>query len=197
MTDNKSEPRFARFVVRPEMKGGMVGINVGLFEEGVVYEVSEVFDGEYMIRKLGPSPLSLPYAAALDVAGFSNAFDYNRLYDERGGNIVRTIAEHTAPKDRTAVTAKVEASPRGTKLRMDFGDENAWCEHIAGNVYRSLNNTLSNVTLKLPAEHEASSQNGGLCNVKLGHLFEGEVRSATSVRPLFIIGMMPLSEVAS
>lgn len=33
------------------------------------------------------------------------------------------------------------------KVRVDFGDEVSWAEHIEENVYRSLNNTFSNVPL--------------------------------------------------
>lgn len=86
-----SDQKFARFVVRPDVNGGMVGINVGLFKEGVVYEVTEVL-GEFVIRELGPSPLGLPSVIAMENFGFSNGWTYDHLYSECGGNLVRTVA---------------------------------------------------------------------------------------------------------
>ena len=73
-------------------------------------------------------------------------------------------------------------------MRVDFGDERSWAEHVEGNVYRSLSSTLSNVPLKLPKEHEFAHRNGQPANLRWGHLFEAEKISEHGVRPLFIIG---------
>jgi hypothetical protein len=75
-----------------------------------------------------------------------------------------------------------------TKVRVDFGDEVSWGEHIEGNIYRSLNSTFSNVTLKLPEGHEHADKNGLPCNLLWGHLFEAEIIHEGRVRPLFIVG---------
>jgi hypothetical protein len=183
------QPRFMRFVVRPDCKGGIMGINHGLFREGVVYEVTEML-GEHVIRELGPSPLAVPAKEAMGRFGFSNAWTYNQLYTERAGGVVRTVAEHEAPRTvRPEVVAAARAAPRGTKVRVAFGDETSWAEHIEGDIYRSLNTTLSNVTLKLPEGHEHADKNGQPCNMKWGHLFEAEVVREGVVRPLFIIGL--------
>lgn len=88
-----SEPKFMRFIVRPGCKGGVVGINHDLFEEGMVYEIVEIFDGEYAVRRLGQSPLALPLKEALPLYGFNNGMDYNRLYEEVGGRLVQTAIE--------------------------------------------------------------------------------------------------------
>lgn len=73
-------------------------------------------------------------------------------------------------------------------VRVWFGDENAWGEHVEGNVYRSLNHTFSNVPLKLPEGHAFAHKNGNPCNLRWGMLFEGDVLEPGRVKPLFIIG---------
>jgi hypothetical protein len=73
-------------------------------------------------------------------------------------------------------------------VRVNFSDESAWGEHIEGNLYRCLNQTFSNVLLKLPEGHEHFSKNGRPCNLRWGHLFEGEVIRSGVVKPLFIVG---------
>jgi len=74
-------------------------------------------------------------------------------------------------------------------VRVRFDGETSWAEHVEGEIYRSLNQTFSNVTLKLPEGHEAAHLNGQLCNMKWGHLFEAEKISEHVVKPLFIVGM--------
>lgn len=90
--------RFARFVVRPNVNGGIVGINHGLFREGLVYEVVEVL-GEYVIRELGPSPLGLPSSEAGERFGFCNGWTYDALYRNCGGHLVRTVDELSVTQD--------------------------------------------------------------------------------------------------
>lgn len=80
--------KFMRFVVRPGCEGGVVGINHGLFKEGVVYEVVELI-GEYMVRVVGPSPLGAPPRRGYP----NNGRDFNSLYAEHGGDLARTVDE--------------------------------------------------------------------------------------------------------
>lgn len=80
----------------------------------------------------------------------------------------------------------------GRSVRVDFGDERSWGEHrpdLGPNVYRSLNQTFSNVELKVPHGHEAAARNGKPCNLRWGHLFEGTEKQRGTVIPTFIIGM--------
>lgn len=74
-------------------------------------------------------------------------------------------------------------------VRVSFGDETSWAEHVRDNIYRSLNYTLSSVELKVPEGHEAAHLNGEPCNMRWGHLFEARVLRPGIVSPLFIIGM--------
>ena len=74
-------------------------------------------------------------------------------------------------------------------IRVWFDDESSWGEHIEDNLYRSLNDTFSNVMLKLPEGHEAADKNGQPCRLAWGHIFEGEVIRKGVVRPLFIFGV--------
>lgn len=91
-----NDPKLMRFVVRPNCGGGIVGINRELFEPGMVYEVTELF-GDYVIRKLGPSPLGMDDGDAAKIRrGLCNGRSYDCLYREFGGNLVRTVAELTA-----------------------------------------------------------------------------------------------------
>jgi hypothetical protein len=82
------------------------------------------------------------------------------------------------------------------KVRVDFGDEVSWAEHIEGDIYRSLNHTLSNVLLDLPKDHEFSCNNGNLVNLRWGMIFRATVLSEFRVRPVAIIGqdLTPVEE---
>ncbi len=186
-----NDPRFMRFVVRPGCKGGIVGFNINLFEEGVVYEITESFDGEYTVKKLGPSPLGLPLGRFRGQSfNFHNGLDYNRLYTEGGGSIVRTIAEHEW-EGLVAARKVVQAAqdvPACGLVRVDFGDETSWAELVEGSVYMSTNNTLSNVELRVPKEHPEFTKNGMKVNMKWGHFFEAQPLRVDVVQPLFIIG---------
>lgn len=188
---SNKEPRFMRFVVRPGCKGGIVGFNIGLFEEGAVYEVREVFDGEMSIKKVGTSPLSLPLGRLRgEEFGFNNGLDYNALYTQHGGNIVRTIDEHQASaveRQRSAGKQLLDLAPCAS-VRVDFGDETSWGEYVGDGVFMSTNQTLSSVPLKVPEGHAQFANNGKTANMKWGHLFVGEAVRALVIRPTFIVG---------
>jgi hypothetical protein len=91
-----SERGFARFLVRPDCGGGMIGINVGLLKEGVVYQVIDALD-ELLVTELGPSPLSLPSEESIRRFRFCNGWSYDQIYEDLGGNALRTIAELEKP----------------------------------------------------------------------------------------------------
>lgn len=81
--------RLARFAVRPDPgSGGLLILGLShpdIFEAGVVYEVTE-FDGEQVIRKVGPS------SASEDRNGLSWSRDANGLI--RDGEYLFTEDEH-------------------------------------------------------------------------------------------------------
>ena len=79
---------FMRFVVRPNMNG-IFGFNHGLFKEGVVYEIKEM-GGEYVVREIGPSPLTLEVPIE---QGFCNERSYDCLIREFGSQLVMSIDE--------------------------------------------------------------------------------------------------------
>lgn len=96
----------------------------------------------------------------------------------------------------------------GRTVRVDLDGECSWGEHrpdLGPNVYRSLNQTLSNVKLKLPDEHpdilNGKAKNGRKANMCWGHLFVGTERKEGRVKPLHIIGIdltpVPPKEVAA
>lgn len=192
---SSKEPRFMRFVVRPDCQGGIVGLNFNLFEEGQVYEVAELLggidgitDGEYVIRKVGPSPLSIPLGQPTGI-GINNGADYNGLYSHIGP-ILRTLDEHKASaleQKRAAARSVLSLAPCAS-VRVDFGDETSWGEYVGEGVFMSTNQTLSNVPLKVPEGHAQFANNGKTANMKWGHFFRGEMVRATVVRPTFIIG---------
>lgn len=91
---------FARFVVRPNTRGNVLGLNKGLFEEGQVYEVTDPGAcGEYLVTKLGPSPLSLDEVSWRDDQGrnvrehfgFTNGWSHHQLL-MTGGQALMTMA---------------------------------------------------------------------------------------------------------
>ncbi len=81
------------------------------------------------------------------------------------------------------------------RLSLDGGEERAWCEHVEGTTYRSLNGCLSGVPLKLPAAALATLPeghpiaDGQVCRVHWGHLIECKPLYTGVVEALFIIGM--------
>lgn len=90
--------KFARFVVRPDCKGAMIGIDTGLLKPGVVYEIREIL-GDLVIVEVGPSPLGVKdYRAAREHFGFSNVATTEAIMGDSGGRFVLTIDE--ANRDR-------------------------------------------------------------------------------------------------
>jgi|GEM_PF-5144598 len=75
-------------------------------------------------------------------------------------------------------------------VRVDFGDEDAWGEHVDGNVYRCLNECLSSVEAKFPDGHKFAEHNGKKKRLAWGDLFEAEPipNRRSAVRALFVIG---------
>ena len=88
-----------------------------------------------------------------------------------------------------------ERAPVRKKFRLDFGDENAWCEHVEGDTYRALNHCINGLELKLPVGvkglpvgHPGPDENGRMVRVHWGHLLQCKKKYEHSVEPLFIIG---------
>lgn len=88
-----------------------------------------------------------------------------------------------------------ERTPERKKFRLRWDGENAWCEHVEGNIFRALNHCIGDAELKLPADvqglpegHPGPDKNGTCIRIHWGHLLECEETSSWSVRPLFIVG---------
>ncbi len=95
---------FARLVVRPECNGGMIGINVGLLREGIVYEIVEMM-GELVLREVGPSPLGLPDEVARQRFGFCNGHRLDQLCQDNGPRLMLTVAESERARERCLARA--------------------------------------------------------------------------------------------
>ncbi len=80
---------FARFVVRPNTRGCIIGMNVGAFREGIIYEVRNVVSeldevNELIITDVGLSALGLDEKECMSRFGFSNGNDIRHLmHDNR------------------------------------------------------------------------------------------------------------------
>lgn len=92
MIINESMPtRFARFVVRPGCSGALIGLNVnGMLKEGVVYEVTNDFLGDIVLREVGPSPMGLVPSESFRRYGWCNAQTNDQIMTEQGGRFVMT-----------------------------------------------------------------------------------------------------------
>lgn len=103
----------------------------------------------------------------------------------------RSSANLQADPSTTASTTEEYFLPMSTrtKIRVDFGDEVSWAEHVSGDVYRSLNDTLSNVLIDLPHDHPHAAKNGQEARMRWGHLFRAEKLPNGRVRPLALIGL--------
>lgn len=103
-------------------------------------------------------------------------------------------AARRAGKTRNYRKAQIQKTVRPlVKVWNDDGNgaESSWAEHVKDNLYRSLNHTFSNVTLKLPKDHEHANKNGNPCGLQWGHLFEAEIinpGTTSPVRPTLIVG---------
>jgi hypothetical protein len=77
------------------------------------------------------------------------------------------------------------------KIRINFGDERAWGEIVDAErgIFRCLNDTFSNVLLKVKKGHGQYKRNGQPCGMRWGHLFEGYYDAHGDVIPTFIIGL--------
>lgn len=63
---------FARLVVRPECNGGMIGINVGLLREGIVYEIVEMMGGSRSVKSVR-APSACPMKSRGSALGSATA----------------------------------------------------------------------------------------------------------------------------
>ena len=86
-----NEHKFARITCRPEVGGFVLGTNHNLLEEGQVYEINDSL-GVLMIRKVGPSVLTLDGTECFRKHGFSNGQSIQQLL-HGGGRIFMTIDE--------------------------------------------------------------------------------------------------------
>ena len=79
------------------------------------------------------------------------------------------------------------------RVRVALDGETSWGEHVTGNVYRSLNTTMSDLPLRLPDDHPDSHLNthltGARYHFKWGHLFTANVVRDGVVSPIEIIGI--------
>lgn len=84
-------------------------------------------------------------------------------------------------------------------VRVTLDGERSWAEHVEGTVYRSLNNTLTEVPVRYPVGHGLAVHNGERKPLLWGDLFEAAVIGlCEGVRPIVIVGndMTPRSSPA-